>query len=128
MKRFFSILLLTLMMAGLPAIGQAQWDAQQNKWIVGENDAVFYTDPSCTGSQYLLMQGVMEYPLLHNISTPGVRSWNNKIACVEVGKNAVVSVYKVQNFKGATLEFSEGVHSLVGTRLGKDISSIRKTQ
>ena len=31
MKRFFSLLLVTMLVAGLPAIGQAQWDAQQNK-------------------------------------------------------------------------------------------------
>ena len=128
MKSLFAVLLVAMLVLGLPGTGQAQWDAQQNKWIVGDNDAVFYTNSSCTGPQYLLMQGVMEYPILHSVSTPGVKSWNNKIACAELGKNAVVTVYKVQYFKGASLELTGGVHSFIGSRLGTDISSIRKTQ
>ena len=128
MKRLFSLLLVTMLVAGLPGIGHAQWDAEKNKWIVGDDEAVFYANANCTGSQYLLMQGVMEYPILHNISSPGVKSWNNKIACAELGKNAVVTVYKVQNYKGASLELTAGVHSFIGTRLGTDISSIRKSQ
>ena len=128
MQRMFFVLLVVLLMAGLPGIGQAQWDAQQNKWIVGDNEAVFYANANCTGSQYLLMQGVMEYPILHSVSSPGVKSWNNKIACAELGKNAVVTVYKVQYYKGASLELTAGVHSFIGTRLGTDISSIRKLQ
>jgi hypothetical protein len=128
MKRFFFLFLLTLMVAGLPVVAQAQWDEAQNKWIVGDNDAVFYMNASCTGSQYLLMQGVMEYPILHNISTPGVKSWNNKIACAELGKNAVATVCRVQNYKGTCMELTAGVHSFIGSRLGTDISSIRKTQ
>ena len=128
MKRLFSLLLVAVLVVGLPMIGQAQWDAQQNKWIVGDNDAVFYTNASCTGPQYLLMQGVSEYPILHSVTTPGVKSWNNKVACAELGKNAVVTVYKVQYYKGASLELTAGVHSFIGTRLGTDISSIRKSQ
>lgn len=128
MYKWFAMLLVTILVAGLPMLGQAQWDAEKNKWIVGDNEAVFYTNANCTGTQYLLMQGVMEYPILHSISSPGVKSWNNKIACAELGKNAVVTVYKVQYYKGASLELTAGVHSLAGSRLGTDISSIRKTQ
>ena len=128
MYKLFAVVLIAVLIAAAPMVGQAQWDAEKNKWIVGDNDAVFYANASCTGTQYLLMQGVMEYPLLHNISTPGVKSWNNKIACAELGKNAVVTVYKVQNYKGASLELTAGVHSFIGTRLGTDISSIRKSQ
>jgi hypothetical protein len=128
MKRLFSLLLVTILVVGLPAIGHAQWDAEKNKWIVSDDDAVFYANASCTGPHYLLMQGVMEYPILHSVSTPGVKSWNNKVACAELGKNAVVTVYKVQNYKGASMELTAGVHSFIGTRLGTDISSIRKSQ
>ena len=128
MYKWFAMLLVTILVAGLPMVGQAQWDAEKNKWIVGDNEAVFYTNANCTGTQYLLMQGVMEYPILHSISSPGVKSWNNKIACAELGKNAVVTVCKVQNFKTPCLELTAGVHSFIGTRLGTDISSIRKTQ
>ena len=128
MRRLFSMVLLTILVAVLPAIGSAQWDASQNKWIVGENDAVFYTSPTCTGPQWLLMQGVQEYPILHNITTPGVKNWNNKIKCAELGKNAAVTVCKVQNFKEPCLNLTAGIHPFGGTRLGNDISSIRKTQ
>ena len=128
MYKVFSMLLVAVLVAGVPLVGQAQWDAQKNKWIAGDNDAVFYANASCTGSQYLLMQGVMEYPLLHNVTTPGVKSWNNKIACAELGKNAVATVCKVQNYKGTCMDLTAGVHSFIGTRLGTDISSIRKTQ
>ena len=128
MNKLFAMVLVAVLVVGLPMVGQAQWDVQQNKWIVGDNEAVFYASPNCTGSQYLLMQGVMEYPILHSVSTPGVKSWNNKIACAELGKNALVTVYKVQNYKGASLELTAGVHSFIGTRLGTDISSIRKSQ
>ena len=128
MQRIFFGLLVAILVAGLPGIGQAQWDAEKNKWIVGDDEAVFYANANCTGSQYLLMQGVMEYPILHNNSSPGVKSWNNKIACEKQEKNALVTVYKVQNYKGASLELTAGVHSFIGTRLGTDISSIRKSQ
>lgn len=128
MYKLFAVVLVTMLVTGAPMVGQAQWDEAKNKWIVGDNDAVFYTNASCTGPQYLLMQGVMEYPILHSVSTPGVKSWNNKIACAELGKNAVVTVYKVQYYKGTSLELTAGVHSFIGSRLGTDISSIRKTQ
>lgn len=128
MYKLFAMVLLALLVAGLPVTGQAQWDAQQGKWIVGENDAVFYANPSCTGSQYLLMQGVTAYPLLHNASTPGMKSWNNKIACAELGKNAAVTVCSVQSYKGHCMDLTEGAHSFIGTRLANDISSIRKSQ
>ncbi len=128
MYKLFAVVLIAVLIAGAPMVGQAQWDAEKNKWIVGDNDAVFYADASCTGSQYLLMQGVMEYPILHNLSTPGVKSWNNKIACAELGKNAVATVYRVQNYKGTSMELTAGIHSFIGSRLGTDISSIRKTQ
>ena len=128
MYKVLAMVLVTMLFVGVPMVGQAQWDAQQNKWIVGDNDAVFYTNASCTGPQYLLMQGVMEYPILHSVSTPGVKSWNNKVACAELGKNAVVTVYRIQYFKGTSVELTAGIHSFVGTRLGTDISSIRKSQ
>ena len=90
MYKLFAVVLIAVLIAAAPMVGQAQWDAEKNKWIVGDNDAVFYANASCTGSQYLLMQGVTEYPILHNVSTPGVKSWNNKIACAELGKNAAL--------------------------------------
>ena len=128
MYKVLAMVLVTMLSIGLPMVGQAQWDAEKNKWIVGDNDAVFYANASCTGPQYLLMQGVTEYPILHNVSTPGVKSWNNKIACAELGKNAAVTVCRVQYYKGTCMNLTEGVHSFIGSRLGTDISSIRKTQ
>ena len=128
MYKLFAVVLVAMLIAGAPMVGQAQWDAEKNKWIVSDNDAVFYANASCTGTQYLLMQGVTEYPILHNVSTPGVKSWNNKIACAELGKNAAVTVCRVQYYKGTCMNLTEGVHSFIGSRLGTDISSIRKTQ
>lgn len=128
MKRFFSTVLISCLVMLLPMTGFAQWNAEQNKWIVGDNDAVFYAGSSCTGTPWLMMQGVSEHPILHNVSSNGVRSWNNLIQCAELGKNAVATICSVQNYKGNCLELTSGVHSLTGTRLWKEVSSIRKTQ
>ena len=95
-------------------------------FFVGDNDAVFYSSPSCTGPQWLLMQGTQSYPILHNISSNGVKSWNNLIQCAEVGKNAEVTICSVQSYKGKCLTLTAGVHSLAGTGLAKEVSSIRK--
>ena len=89
MRRFSMVMILAvLLVVSLPGAVSAEWNAAQNKWIVGDNDAVFYSSPSCTGPQWLLMQGTQSYPILHNISSNGVKSWNNLIQCAEVGKNA----------------------------------------
>ena len=129
MRRFSMIMVLAvLLVASLQGAVSAEWNAAQNKWIVGDNDAVFYSSPSCTGPQWLLMQGTQSYPILHNISSNGVKSWNNLIQCAEVGKNAEVTICSVQSYKGKCLALTAGVHSLAGTGLAKEVSSIRKEQ
>ena len=126
MYKLFAVVLVTMLVAGAPMVGQAQWDEAKNKWIAGDNDAVFYTNASCTGPQWLLMQGTQSYPILHNISSNGVKSWNNLIQCAEVGKNAEVTICSVQSYKGKCLTLTAGVHSLAGTGLAKEVSSFRK--
>ena len=127
MRRFaMAMILAVLLVVSLPGAVSAEWNAAQNKWIVGDNDAVFYSSPSCTGPQWLLMQGTQSYPILHNISSNGVKSWNNLIQCAEVGKNAEVTICSVQSYKGKCLTLTAGVHSLAGTGLAKEVSSIRK--
>lgn len=110
----------------VPAVCSAAWNASQNKWTLGPNEAVFYQQPTCKGTPYLVVSAGSEFMHLSDVKIlPNAGNWNDRIHCVDVGEKVTATICSGPNLSGSCLTLGPGMNDLAGTRCNGQGTSLK---